>query len=181
MLFQLNITLTEEDYLDFNHFHALESISAKKQLNKTRMIFVTAFMVLAALVVLILGWTTFSVTYLVLLGICAVLYMAFFKKLIKRNIKSQIKMLKKTGKLPFDAASVLEFYEDKLVEITEAKRVEQSYGVIERICVVEDRYIFLYNSSVGAYILPIPQIKTQLSQDAFLRFLSAKCPTVEHY
>lgn len=181
MLFQLNITLTEDDYLAFNHFHALESISAKKQLNKTRTLFMTAFIVLAALVFLILGWTTFSVTYAILLGIFAVLYILLFKLIVKRNIKSQIKMLKKTGKLPFDAVSVLEFHEDKLVEITTEKRVEQSYDGIERICVAGDRYIFLYNSSVGAYILPILQIKAQLSQEALLRFLSAKCPTVEHY
>lgn len=181
MRFQLDVTLTEEDYLTFNHFHALESASGKKQVNKIRIVYIAFMAVLAAMVIFVLGWTTFSAANTILLGLFTVLYMLFFKKLVKRNIKAQIKRIKKTGKLPFEAVAKLEFYEDKLVEITAAKRVEQSYNIIERICVVADRYVFLYNSSVGAYILPIPQIKEQINQDDFLRFLSQKCNTVEYY
>ena len=181
MLFQLNINLSEDDYLDFNNFHSFESAHGKKMIRKTRIFFILAMVFLAALVVLILGCTTFSVAYAALLLLFALLYMVFFKKVLTRNIKTQIKRLKKMGKLPFDPVSTLEFYEDKMVEITALQRTEQSYSIFERICVVKDRYIFLYKSSVSAYILPVLQVKEQLNQEDFIEFLSKKCTNVEHY
>lgn len=181
MLFQLNINLSEDDYLSFNSFHSFESAHGKKLIRKTRISFILAMAFLAALVVLILGWTTFSVTYAALLLLFTLLYMAFYKKVLTRNIKTQIKRLKKVGKLPFDPVSTLEFHEDKMVEITALQRTEQSYSIFERICVVKNRYILLYKSSVSAYILPILQIKEQLNQDDFIEFLSRKCTNVEYY
>ena len=181
MLFQLNIYLSEEDYLDFNKFHSFESTHGKKLINRTRIFFVLAMIILAALVVLMLGWTTFSVTYAALLLLFTLLYMAFFKKILARNVKTQIKRLKKIGKLPFDPISTLEFYEDKMVEITASRRTEQGYNIFERICVVKDRYILLYHSSVAAYVLPVAQIKAQLNQENLVDFLSKKCSNVEYY
>ena len=96
-------------------------------------------------------------------------------------MKTQIKRLKKVGKLPFDPVSTLEFHEDKMVEVTALQRTEQSYSIFERICVVKDRYVLLYKSSVSAYILPVLQIKEQLNQEDFIEFLSKKCTNIEYY
>ena len=181
MLFNLNININENNYLSFNNFHSFESVHGKKLIRKTRFFFILTMVILAALVVLILGWTTFSVVYAALLLLFTLLYMLFFKKLLTLNIKAQIKRLKKMGKLPFDPVSTLEFYEDKMVEITALQRTEQSYSIFERMCVVKDRYILLYKSSVSAYILPVSQIKEQLNQEDFLAFLSKKCTNVEYY
>lgn len=181
MLFQLNVNLSENDYLDFNNFHSFESTHGKKLIRKTRIFFILTMVFLAALVVLILGWTTFSVIYATLLLLFTLLYMVFFKKVLTRNLKVQIKRLKKIGKLPFDPVSTLEFHEDKMVEITALQRTEQSYSIFERICVVKDRYILLYKSSVSAYILPVLQIKEQLNQEDLIEFLSKKCTNVEYY
>ena len=181
MLFQLNINLSEDDYLDFNKFHSFESMHGKKLINKTRIIFVLAMIILAALFLLVMGLTTFSITYAALLLLFTLLYMVFFKKILTRNVKTQIKRLKKVGKLPFDPVSTLEFHEDKMVEMTALQRTEQSYSIFERICVVKDRYILLYKSSVGAYILPVVQVKAQLNQEEFVDFLSSKCTNVEYY
>ena len=181
MLFNLNINLSEDDYLSFNNFHSFESAHGKKLIRKTRIRFIFTMVFLAALVVLILGWTTFSITYAALLLLFTLLYMVFFKKILTRNVKTQIKHLKKIGKLPFDPVSTLEFHEDKMVEITALQRTEQSYSIFERICVVKDRYILLYHSSVAAYILPVAQLNTQLNQEDFMAFLSKKCANVEYY
>ena len=181
MLFQLNINLSEDDYLDFNKFHSFESAHGKKLINKTRFFFVLAMIILAALFLLLIGFTTFSIIYTALLLLFTLLYMVFFKKTLTWNIKRQIKRLKKIGKLPFDPVSTLEFYEDKMVDITASRRTEQGYSIFERMCVVKDRYILLYHSSVAAYILPVLQIKEQLNQEDFLEFLSQKCTNVEYY
>ena len=181
MFFRLDINLNEDDYLAFNSFHAFESVHGKKTIKKTRFFFTLIMVVLAALVFLMLGWTRFSMSYAALLLLVTLLYMVFFKKLLTRNLKVQIKRLKKMGKLPFDPVSTLEFYEDKLVETTASKRTEQKYDVLERICVVAERYVFLYNSSVGAYILPVVQIKAQINLEDLIDFLSKKCTAVEYY
>ena len=165
MLFQLNINLSEDDYLDFNKFHSFESMHGKKLINKTRIFFALAMIILAALFLLVMGLTTFSITYAALLLLFTLLYMVFFKKILTRNVKTQIKRLKKVGTLPFDPVSTLEFHEDKMVEITALQRTEQSYSIFERICVVKDRYVLLYKSSVGAYILPFTQIEAQLKRE----------------
>lgn len=181
MLFQLNINLSEEDYLSFNNFHSFESVNGKKAIRKSRLFFTLSMIFLAVLLVLVMGLTTFSVIYTALLLLFTLLYMVFFKKILTHNMKAQIKRLKKTGKLPYDPVSTLEFYEDKIVEITESSRTEQSYNIFERICVVKNRYILLYKTSVTAYILPVAQINTQLNQQDFVAFLSTKCTNVEYY
>ncbi|MBE6958113.1 MAG: hypothetical protein E7447_03040 [Ruminococcaceae bacterium] len=181
MKYQLNITLTEEDYMAFNYFHAIESQQAQKTIKKSRGFFIAFMVALMAFMLFVVGWDSFTATYIILLGICTVVYSFFFKKLMRRNVKAQVQHLKKTGKLPFDLNSSFEFYEDKIVEITPAKRIEQSYDVLERVCLLPGRYIFLYNSSVGAYILPVCQVNAQTDRDAFWNFISEKCKTIEKY
>lgn len=180
MLFQLHLRLSEEDYLAFNHFHSFESAPGKKQLHRSRLIYLLTVAALSV-PVLLSGRTAFSVAYVLLVTVFSLVYMACFKKVLTWNINSRIKRLKKIGKLLFDPDATLEFYDDKLVEITESKRIEQTYDVLERICVVGDCYLFLYNSSVSAYILPTAQVKAQTDLQALLAFLSEKCPHVEHY
>ncbi len=180
MLFQLDIKLTEEDYLAFNCFHALESSYGKKQRRRNRIFFAVAMVIVIVSNICAEGWTTFSAIYAILLGLFTVLYMLLFKKISKLNIKVQLKRLKKMGKLPFDPESKLEFYEDKLVEISASKRIEQGYDAIEQIYIVRDRFVLMYQSSVAVYVLPLPQLKEQLEQEDFLRFLSQKCSIVEY-
>ena len=82
--------------------------------------------------------------------IITVIYMAFYKKIFGRNLRKQILKTKKAGRLPYEPDVEYEFYEDKVVAIAPETRTECSYRQIERICVVGERYIYVYNSSVSA-------------------------------
>ena len=181
MHYQLNIKLTDEDYLAFNVFHNLESKDGKKMVIKGRMIFSGMILLLSAAYLLLKGWGIESVIYLALVIIISAIYLVRYKKGMIRSMRNHINRLKKKGKLPFDPESTLEFYEDRFVEITPTCRSERDYHILERICVLKDRYLLLYNSSIGAYILPIPQIKKQTNLQEFLDFIMSKCSTVEHY
>ena len=181
MLFQFNITLTDEDYLAFNSFHAFGSKQGQKALMKSRLIYIGAMVALIALLVLFTGWSSIATLYAGLLASFTLVYMLIFKKVLQRNMKAQIKRMKQTGRLPYEAVSTIEFYEDKMVEISPNSRTEESYEIFERVCVLKDRYILLYRSSISAYILPIPQVKTQIHMEEFLSFLSQKCGNVVHY
>ena len=184
MLFRLNIHTNEDVYLDFNLFHALESAHGKKMLKKARIRFCLIMAILAALVLLVLGGDTFSVVYAVTLLLVTLVYMLLLKKISIWSIKANIKRLKKIGRLPFTPVSTLEFYEDKVVEITDLQRTETGYGMIERICVVKDRCILVYQSSVQAFILPVLQVAEQVKPEELIAFLSEKCTNcanVEYY
>lgn len=181
MLYQLNITMTEEDYIAYNEFHSLESKEGKKQLRKGRILYLLFTAALMVLFLLVVGRSSLTPIYVALMALYTAVYMAMYKKVVKKNIRKQITVMKKSGKLPFDPQATFEFYGDRLVEITPDKRIEQRYDGIQRVCVLPDRYILLYHTTVGAYILPIPQIGSQVNQADFLRFLSEKCPTMETY
>ena len=181
MLFQFNISLSEDDYLAFNNFHSFGSVHGKKLIRRVRIVFVSVMLLLIALVFLFIGTSVFALSYAAFLGLFTAVYMILYRKILKQNIKAQIKRLKKQGKLPFDPVSTLEFYDDKFVEITPSKHTELNYSIFERICIVQGKYILLYYSSVGACILPIPQIQMQANLDTFIRFLSEKCDKIEHY
>ena len=181
MLFKFNKTLSEEDYFAFNVFQSLESEYGKNWIRRRRIFFITYVVFATALVVCINGWRTYSIYFTIFTALVTILYMLLLKKMVVRNLKMQMKQLKKTSKLPFDRASTMEFYEDKFVDITASTRTEESYNAIERICIVKDQYVFLYYSSTGAYVLPIVQIKAQISYEEFVNFLSGKCANVHTF
>lgn len=181
MLYQFRIRLTEADYVAFNQFHSFESPQGKKLIRNSRVILSVVMVVLAALIFLMDGLSSFAVTYAIVLGLFTVFYVVGFRKLMNRVILKQIRMLKKTGKLPFDPESSIEFHEDCMAEITASRHTEQRYDAIERVCVVRDQYLLLYHSSVGAYILPIPQLREQGNLEELLGFLMQKCGKVAYY
>ncbi|MBR5490388.1 MAG: hypothetical protein IKV79_03855 [Oscillospiraceae bacterium] len=181
MLFRLNIYLSEEDYLAFNIFHAIESEEGKRIVRKSRRFFVLLMAVLAVLIVRVMELSVSSLVFAGIILLFTVFYMMFFKKLMAKNVKKQLERIKKTGKLPYDPVSTMEFYDDKMVEITELTRIDKGYNALERICVYRERYILAYHSSVGAYIFPVEQVEAQMNRDEFMSFLLSKCSRVEYY
>lgn len=181
MRFQLDLTITEEDYLAFNYFHVLESSFGKKRIILARLRYIALTVLLVVLVLLFSRGRIDPSLYVIVLSAYTTLYMLLYKSLVKRSIRASIKRVKKEGKPSFDPISKLEFYDDKLVAIDSTKRIEQGYDGIEGVHIVEDRYIFLYDGHSSCFILPIPQVKAQLNQEEFIDFLFKKCSKVEYY
>ena len=181
MRFQLDIRLTEEDYIAFNYFHSVESPHGKKQVRIFLAFFAVLMLIPIVYVNIAMPGTFFAIAFTVLAIAATVIYILLFKKRALRNVKGQIKRLKKSGKLPYDPVSKIEFYDDKMVEITPLTHMEHSYAKMERICILVDRYVLLYTNSVGGYILPVAQIRAQTDMNAFLQFLFQKCSRVEYY
>ena len=181
MRYQLHLSMTEEDYLNFNYFQTMESEQGKRMLMKSRLLLLVIMAAAVLLMVIIIGLDSFLIPYVSLMVIITVIYMAFYKKIFGRNLRKQILKTKKAGRLPYEPDVEYEFYEDKVVAIAPETRTECSYRQIERICVVGERYIYAYNSSVSALVLSVPQICQQVNEAEFLQFLTEKCPNVEHY
>jgi len=181
VFFHFDFTASEADFLAFSYFNAFDSVHGKRRIRKNRLSFMAVIAALIVLVFLVEGWTVFSLVYAVLAGLYAVIYMLLYKKIIKRNIRKNMNRLKQIGKLPFDPVSTMEFYEDKMVEIGASTHLEQGYDILERICVVGDRYIYLYSNSMSAHVLLIPQVREQSNLEEFIHFISQKCNTIEYY
>jgi len=180
MRFRLNTVHTEEDYIFFNLFQALKSPQNIKQI-RNRYIFLCVMLLLVILLYQQTGWNLFSVAYAIFFGIYVLRWTLLHKRTLLRKIRSDIQKMKETATLPFDPVATLEFYEDRLVEITEARRIEEKYESISRVCVVNDQYIYMHYSSVGAYILLIPQLVQQANLEDFLNFISQKTVPVEYH
>lgn len=180
MEFRFKIHLKEEDFYAFNCFHALESAQGKKQILKSRLLFVVIAVAMSALV-LAMGMGTASVVYLVFMSVFTIIFMVQFKNNVRKNIRKQIENMKKSGKLPYDTVSDYVFSEERFVEISESRRLEQGYDTIERLCIDGESYLILYYSAVTACILPLEQLRMQVDKDAFLHFLQSKNIPVEQY
>lgn len=181
MPFQLDIQLTEEDYVLFNQFYSLKSPQGKQLAKKTQALTVGVCMVCSLVFLSMEGLTIYSWVFFLVMALCAVFYLLNFEAIQKRNIEKLIQRMKKNGRLPYDESSAYTFYEDKFLEVTPLQRIERSYALTERVCVVQDQFILIFISSATACILPMEQVKAQVDTEAFIQFLSEKCAKVEYY
>lgn len=176
MEYQFELTLTEEDYIAYNQFHAFESPLGKKQMKKNKLLLGGFTAVLIVALGLHIGRNTVFAIYTAVVTLYLAVYLLFYRKIAMLLLKRQIKRMKKQGKLPYEPVATMEFYADRFVEIASSRRTEQNYSSIERICVVPDRFVLLYLNTITAVILPISQLRQQTQLEGVLDFLSEKCP-----
>ena len=182
MQFEINMKITEQDYLEFNYFHLIESAQGKKALMKRRVLTAVLIALLSGLVLMLANWGVYgNVAYLAFVGVYTIIDMLLMKKSVKRNIRNSVNHMKKEGKLPFDEESKYEFFEDVYVETSRNSRTELKYEGIERVCVVKERFVLIYSNSATAHVLPFSQLCQQVDADTFLTFLSQKCGEMEYY
>ena len=181
MIYKLDVTLTDELYADFNCFTAVEAKNARRNLIKSRVIIYSVLAACLLVIAIVNGFSSFFVFYAVLVTLLAVYNIVNTKKFMKKRVIKALNKIRKTSKVPYSPTATMEFYEDKLLEISPNSRIEQDYLGLDRICVVKGRFILLYNSDIGAYILPEQQVKAQVDLDEFIAFITQKCDKVEYY
>lgn len=181
MRYVLQIHLTEDDFTNFNVFHVNRSPYSGSMTGGLKKLVAVVYAVLIAMNFLRDGVNGHSVTYaLVLVGFGGLLIWkmdSLFAFVTRRTMKR----MKKSGKMPYSDDSRMEFYEDRLVEITGAGRMERTWESVERLCYVEGKVWYLYMSNSSAFVLPVEQIKSQVDIGEFRRFLESKCPCVERF
>jgi YcxB-like protein len=163
---EINYNLTEEDYLNFNMFHVKNSKVVKRTLNMQRFLTPIIFIV-ASFVLSKVGSMSFLgvfITFLVVSILWIIFYPRYFYSYVIRNTKKIIKEGKNDGLLG-EHRMVLS--EDGIIDSTSNSETKVTWLGIKTLS--EDRQnIYLYNSSVSAYILPkrelddVGEIKTYL-------------------
>ena len=181
MKFEFDITLTENDYLEFNIFHALKSPYGVENLRNFRRAMMFFF---GMLIIAILVWKRFSFDGIVLAVVQAVicaLVQLFLKCWLIAGTKINIKQLKKKGKMAFSPFAHIEFFENTFVETTEVNKVEQKYSSIERISIIAYKCIYLHINNVAAYIIPNAAFASAEQYNEFCNFLKTVCAQIDVY
>ena len=155
MNYRFNVTITDQDYLDYNTFWMLRSPYGKKQMKIFRIV-ITVFWVIASLVTLFMdGFSTVSVFGLIPLVIVFFLIQILFPIFFSWALKLQIKILKKSGKMAYSPESIMEFYEDRLVETTSDNKTELKYSAVERISIVDHKVIYIHINKIMLSLMAI--------------------------
>ena len=83
--------------------------------------------------------------------------------------------------MAYSPSSIIEFYEESFLEITSENKTEQKYSVIERISIVDSRYVYIHVNNIMAYILPLSSFESMAQYDEFLEFMKIKCTVINTY
>lgn len=181
MNYRFNVTITDQDYLDYNTFWMLRSPYGKKQMKIFRIV-ITVFWVIASLVTLFMdGLSIVFVFGLIPLVIVFFLIQILFPIFFSWALRWQIKSLKKSGKMGYSPESTIEFYEDRLVETAPDNKTELKYSAVERISVVDHKMIYIHVNNIMSYILPISCFESVEQYDSFLEFIRTKCANIDIY
>ena len=181
MNFTFQVHLDDNDYLEFNKFHNFRSPYGKKIMQTLRII-------IGAIFFIAIAWYLFAsedrfsgILTAVVLAVMLVLFQAFFKPIFLSSIKRTIARQKKNEKPGYSPISELEFNENFLVEATDDQCTKRKYSTVERVCIVDGSYIYLYISTVAALILPIRSFKSEAQYNEFLEFIKTVCMITEFY
>ena len=98
-----------------------------------------------------------------------------------QSIKSNIKILKKSGKMPYSPVAQVEFNENSFTETTPENKVEQKYSAVERVSVINGDTVYIHVNNVMAYILPATCFESTEQLDGFLSFIKTKCSVIDIY
>ncbi len=181
MHYKFDITLTDNDYLEYNLFHQLRSPYGKKAVKSIRLLLLGIFAVIMLISLYGGGFSSSSFINVIPIAAIFILIQIFLNKILLHTLKSHIKMLKKTGKMGYSPKAVMEFYDEAFVEITPDEKTERKYTAIERISIVENKVVYIHINNVMAYILPMHAFESLEQYYFFMSFIKTKCPTINSY
>lgn len=181
MHFKLNVNITDNDYIDYNTFVSYGPSYGRKNLLFIRLLSLVVF-ALCTFVVIFFGDDLYKHwLFVVMIAITAILHQVFSKKIMAKFIKIEIMYRKKQGKLPFEPNTVMEFYDDYFVDFTPDSKTEVKYSAIDRVSVINDKYIYLHLDSARAHLLSSFCFESKEQYDSFVDFIKTKCKNVDVY
>ena len=175
MKFKFNVNITQEDYIEFNKIVMAETPVGKKSSKISSLIFIAVcvILVLFTLVNSKFSGVGFIVTGILIIAFLLV-YITLNKAINNLAMKTTVKSLTKIkGKLPYSENSVLEFYDDVFVEITDENKTESKYSAIENI-IVNENLVVLFINSMQAYIVPTRSFESIEQKNSLVRFIGEK-------
>lgn len=173
-MFQINNSITTEDYLTFNEYHLLHSEQGKRAINMYRIL--APVLSLFAIVIFWIADVSqvLLITEIIALSIVSIVMAFYSKKMLIKSVKKNIRKLEKDGKLPFSKESTITFNDDNIHEKTVQTETRVQYSAIDKI-ILGDQAIYVYFSSIQAFIFPYRSFESDEQKNEFIAFLNAKC------
>lgn len=181
MKYKFKINISDNDYLEYNKFHMLRSPYGKKSLSSLRLTISVIVIAISLISLISQGFSTDSIIVVAPILVVLVLAQIFLKKFLEVSIKASVSQLKKKGKMAYSASTVMEFFDNGFMETAKEQRVEQKYSAVERISVVEGKYVYLHVNNVMAYIIPNSSFESREQYREFIKFMNEKCPNLDFY
>lgn len=176
-MFEFKITLDDDDYLLFNQYHLLNSSIGKKTLMSFRIII--PFICFMIVVIFCIAGSSIQLILFesIVMTIFSVYWIAYSRKKIQKSMEKRIKKMKKEGRLPYSKEAIIKFDDKSIHEITPSTETKTLFSLIEKIAVTE-KAIYIYFSSVQAYILPISVFSDEMKKQKFLEFINLKADNI---
>lgn len=114
-----------------------------------------------------------SYSFYIAFGIVTVLWLIFFKWIMKKQIKKNIERVKKKGKL-YQGNVKISLDNDFIIETTENGEAKVKYFYIDRV-IMSEKTIYIYINAKQAILLPFSVFSTEQSRDDTLTFIKEKC------
>ncbi|MCJ7842473.1 YcxB family protein [Lederbergia sp. NSJ-179] len=149
---EIKYNLTEEDYLNFNLFHVKNSKTAKKAMKMQRFLIPIVFIVIPYVLSKMGDMSLFGllIPFLLISILWIMFYPKYFYHYVIRHTKKLIKEGENDGLLG-EHRMILS--EEGIVDSASNRETKVTWSGIKTV--KEDKHnIYLYNSSVSAYILP---------------------------
>lgn len=163
----INYDLTKEDYIEYNLHFISTSQSMKKSIFIQRYIISLIFLVSPFIAVKI---TNAPLTYWIVVFIVVyVLWVAFYVRFLKRSVKKRIEKLVAEGKnTNIFGNHSLTLTEEGIIETSSSGEAKTNWSAVEKVYDTE-KYLYIYISSINAYIIPVRAFKSLDEKNEFLR------------
>lgn len=154
---EIYYTLTEDDYMNFNLYHVKNSSTAKKALKIQRLMgpFLYLFFTVLLYLYIDIPSPVLVILFLVLSSLWLFLYPRYFYNHILRSTKKMIKEGANDGLL---GEHHMILSDDGIIDLSSNRETKVQWSGVQ-LFKEDDDNLYLYNSSISAYILPKRDLK----------------------
>lgn len=163
---EITYTITEQDYLQFNLFHMKNSQTAMNALKVQRFLIPIVYMVVAYFFAKLMG-DSYILSF-VIFGIAAVLWIVYYPKYFYNSVIRRVRKMIQEGKNEgILGEHLMILTEEGIVDKNSTGETRVNWSGIQDLK-EDDQYLYLYNSSVSAYILPKREIENVEGLKAYI-------------
>lgn len=170
---EIEFQLNEEDYIDYNVNHAKKSPSLKRSVTIIRILGPVAFLIAPFLIV---NFSDIPFWYwMSIFGITSVVWIVFYPKYFNWELKRKIAKMLLEGKNDSLFKQIkISLNETGIVQQSRAGETMTEWNEVDSVDETH-KHIYIYNSSISAYIIPKRAFNDQQAIDLFLEKIH------EHY
>ncbi len=162
---------TIDDIIEANLFHASHSPSIKKQLLFARIV-ITVFIILTALTVSYIEENRFTLFSLILSIFAGVLIFALYPRMNhKASIRRLKKLLNEGNNKAMLGHQIISLTPECIYSKTQAGESKINWLTINKV-MQNDKYVFLYTSSINALVIPKTAFPSEREQEFFLEYIN---------